>query len=106
VLAAPTPAEPAQIAKAREALEARMQQLAAQPLPEPDYTLGGPPGKKPGKKSVTEQVLESFPPLQPPPPAISAAKRQRLDDLLARYKADQITPEQYHEQRAKILAEP
>jgi len=106
VLAAPTPSEPAEIAKAREALDARMQQLAAQPPPEPQYTPGGPSGKKPGKKPVVQQVLESFPPLQPPPPTVSAAKRQRLDDLLARYKADQITPEQYHEQRAKILAEP
>ena len=29
-----------------------------------------------------------------------------LAELLKRYKADEITPEEYHQQRAKILAEP
>jgi hypothetical protein len=47
-----------------------------------------------------------FPPIQAPPLGISAEKQQRLQDLLQKYRADQITPEQYHEQRAKILAEP
>jgi hypothetical protein len=37
---------------------------------------------------------------------ISMTKEQRLQALLARYKADQVTPEQYHTQRAAILAEP
>jgi hypothetical protein len=39
-----------------------------------------------------------------PPPPVSAEKVQKLDALLQQYKADQITPEQYHEERAKILA--
>jgi hypothetical protein len=46
-----------------------------------------------------------FPPLEPPPPAVSAVKQQRLDNLLQRYKADLVTPEQYQSERAKILAE-
>jgi hypothetical protein len=49
------------------------------------------------------------PPPSTPPPAMSAtmtAKDQRLEALLQQYRADQITPQQYHEQRAKILAEP
>jgi hypothetical protein len=33
-------------------------------------------------------------------------KEQQLETLLAQYKADQISPEQYHKQRAAILAEP
>jgi len=37
---------------------------------------------------------------------ISADKQQRLNALLEQYKADKVTPQQYHEQRAKILAEP
>jgi hypothetical protein len=37
---------------------------------------------------------------------IAATKEQRLQQLLSQYKADQITPQQYHEQRAAILAEP
>ena len=41
-----------------------------------------------------------------PPAAVSVAKQQRLNEVLARYKADKLTPEQYHAERAKILAEP
>jgi hypothetical protein len=37
---------------------------------------------------------------------ISADKKQQLDELLRRYQADEITPAQYHEQRAKVLAAP
>jgi hypothetical protein len=45
-------------------------------------------------------------PIVAPGLPISMTKEQRLQALLARYKADQITPEQYHTQRAAILAEP
>jgi hypothetical protein len=45
-------------------------------------------------------------PLFPPPMPISGSKEQRLRELLYRYTNDQISPEQYHQQRAKILAEP
>jgi hypothetical protein len=40
------------------------------------------------------------------PPSLSASKQQRLNELLDKYRADQLNPTQYHEQRAKILAEP
>jgi hypothetical protein len=39
-------------------------------------------------------------------PAAMGSKEQRLGVLLQQYKADQITPQEYHAQRAKILAEP
>lgn len=45
-------------------------------------------------------------PIEAPPLPISADKDQRLQELLKRYKADQLTPEQYQTERAKILAEP
>lgn len=45
-------------------------------------------------------------PIIAPPLPISMTKEQRLQALLMLYKADQITPEQYHKQRAAILAEP
>ena len=47
-------------------------------------------------------------PIAKPTPSLAPAlsKDERLMLLLARYKADQITPEQYHTQRAAILAEP
>jgi hypothetical protein len=41
-----------------------------------------------------------------PPPPFSGPKAGRLAELLRRYQADQITPEEYHKQRAAILAEP
>jgi hypothetical protein len=106
VLAVPTPAEPASIAKAREALDAKMKELAAHPPAQPPPPRAPAPSEKPPKKLTATQVLQSFPPLQAPPPAVPAAKQQRLDDLLAKYRADQITPEEYHQQRAGILAEP
>ncbi|MBI4662114.1 MAG: hypothetical protein HY735_25110 [Verrucomicrobia bacterium] len=46
---------------------------------------------------------------QPPPaetPAEPKTKQGRLDALLLIYRADLITPREYHERRAKILAEP
>jgi len=40
-----------------------------------------------------------------PPSPLAGSKEQRLQALLQQYKADRITPQQYHEERAKILAE-
>jgi len=45
-------------------------------------------------------------PIVAPPVPISATKQARLQALLVKYQNDQITPEQYHTQRAQILAEP
>jgi hypothetical protein len=44
--------------------------------------------------------------LEGPPLPISSEKQQRLRELLERYKVDQVTPEQYQVERAKILAGP
>jgi hypothetical protein len=49
-------------------------------------------------------MAQKFPPLEGPAVPFSADKSQRLADLLQKYKADQITPEEYHTERAKILA--
>jgi hypothetical protein len=42
-------------------------------------------------------------PIQPPPPPVSAEQQQQLQQLLQRYEADQITPEEYQAERAKIM---
>lgn len=47
-----------------------------------------------------------LPPIEPPAPTISAAKQQQLQELLQLYQADKISPQDYHDRRAKILAEP
>jgi colicin import membrane protein len=52
------------------------------------------------KKSGMAQALER------PPLPISAGKQQSLQELFKKYKADEITAEQYQKERAKILAGP
>jgi hypothetical protein len=82
-----------------------------EPLPTP------PPVRKSAqaehKKSKEPKTPRPMPESRPlyalpagPPPPVSAEKLQKLNVLLQQYKADQITPEQYHEERAKILAGP
>ncbi|HEX4343016.1 MAG TPA: hypothetical protein VH255_06480 [Verrucomicrobiae bacterium] len=43
-------------------------------------------------------------PVHVPVPVLTADQQQRLEALTMQYKADQISPQQYHEQRAKIIA--
>ncbi len=85
-------------------------ETAAQPKPDkaPKPTVKAPAKPKPVKepKVKIDKNSPAFPPLESPPVPLSADKQQRLDALLVKYKADQLTPEQYHQQRAKILAEP
>jgi hypothetical protein len=54
----------------------------------------------------TAQPAISLPTLTGPPSSLSPAKQQKLDELLQQYRTDQLTPQQYHEQRAKVLSEP
>ena len=52
------------------------------------------------KNAVDEQ------PVAPSAIISGTSKEVRLQQLLVRYKADQITPEEYHTLRAAIIAEP
>lgn len=75
----------------------------AQPALEPIYNTPAPvaePNIAPTLPSV------GLPTLTGPASSLPAAKQQKLDALLQQYRADQLTPQQYHEQRAKILSEP
>jgi hypothetical protein len=74
--------------------------LPEQPTPQPAPMPAATKNQPPTLPSV------SLPPLQGPATGLSSAKEQKLNELLNQYRADQITPQQYHEQRAKILAEP
>ena len=103
---APTPlpsADAEAVAKAREAERQQMESVVAQTPPE---TAAGPLAMQPNPPRRSEFPSLNFPPLQGPPPPISPAKQKQLDGLLQLYRADQITPEQYQAQRAKILGEP
>lgn len=44
-------------------------------------------------------------PLAVPASPVPATKEQQLAELLQRYKADEITPQEYHAERARILAQ-
>lgn len=115
-VAGDTPAQ----AEARAALAQKMADLGmpmnqpaapAVPAPAPAPVAAKPPMSQlavvaapaPAKNSTT--TLQRIPMVAPPLP-ISTTKEEKLRILLAHYEADQITPEQYHEQRAAILAAP
>jgi hypothetical protein len=68
---------------------------------------------KPGVKSATNQINAIFPgkelglkPIEAPLLPVSATQQAQLQALLEKYKANQITPEEYYSQRAEILAQP
>jgi hypothetical protein len=65
-----------------------------------------PAAAEPAAPAVAKTEIKA--PVAKPTPSSAPAlsKDERLMLLLARYKADQITPEQYHTERAAILAEP
>lgn len=85
---------------------------------QPKAKVVAPPAATKARQQAESQALKAAyetkapaPPtamslVQAPAPAVSAAKQIRLNELLGRYKADKITPEEYHAARAKILAEP
>jgi hypothetical protein len=125
------PVDQKNIDKARETLHRQMAELENQPPAATAATIPSPkmadsqPGQEPVKAKAQEtagkpeaqpksekalnkpaKAASAFTPIQAPPPAVSADKQTRLAELLRKYKADQITPEEYHQQRAKILSEP
>jgi hypothetical protein len=60
---------------------------------------------KPTKPGPTA-VIAVPPVMEVPLSPLTGPKAARLAELLQRYTADQITPKEYHTQRAAILAEP
>jgi archaellum component FlaD/FlaE len=80
-------------AEARKEAEAKAKAQKGKPT---QSTTNAPAMKKPAVITRPEA----------PPLPISSDKEQRLQELLKKYKADQLTPEQYQAERAKILAEP
>jgi hypothetical protein len=97
--------------KARAALREKMNQLDSQPTTAtapataPKSTAKAAPTATHPTKAA-QPVPSTVRALETPAPAISASKEARLAELLRKYKADAITPEEYHTQRAAIRAEP
>lgn len=70
--------------------------------PMPIVSGAGPSlGQEPRTNSVP-----AFAPITAPPLPISQEKQTELQNLLSQYMANQITPVQYQQQRAQILAQP
>lgn len=87
----------------REALRARMQQEAPAASAAPETTAQAV--ASPTQAAPPAAVNKGPVTFQAPASPVAGSKEQRLQQLLQQYKADQITPEQYHQERAKILAE-
>ncbi|MDB6019081.1 MAG: hypothetical protein JWR19_3570 [Pedosphaera sp.] len=83
-------------AKAAEALRQKMMELNT-----PPKMTTPAPAAKVAPVSVHTASSATF-----TTPPMAGSKEQRLADLLQAYKSDQINPQEYHMQRAKILAEP
>ena len=63
-----------------------------------------PPAVSPQATPSTVKANPEFVPVVAPALPIGASQQQKLLDLLAKYKADQISPEEYHRQRAAIIS--
>jgi hypothetical protein len=104
-------------AKARAAVLQKLSELQQQPVATPP-----PAPEKVMVKAIEKPtpvaapvIVENKPPvvaepvvkpIETPALPIAATKEERLQALLAKYKADLITPAEYHTERAKIIAEP
>ena len=80
-------------------------QASAQPAPPPAPVVALVVKPSPANAGYAGKTL-GFKPIEGPPPPVSAQKEAELQALLARYMANQITPEEYQKGRAAILAEP
>lgn len=116
--AAPVAIDDAQAERLREALRARMQQEAASPVAPIETAPQASKVETPAAAAnVQAPETQQAAPTETKAPAkgritfeapaspVAGSKEQRLQQLLQQYKADQITPEKYHQERAKIIAE-
>jgi hypothetical protein len=69
------------------------------PAPPTGLTITNAPPAPPENLSV----ITNAPPMTAPALPISATKAEKLEALTAKYKMDQISPEEYFKQRAAIL---
>ncbi len=102
----PVTGDTAAQAEARAALAQKMADLGITTSQPTAITATAPTATTaPAATKNSATTLQRIPMIAPALP-ISATKEEKLRVLLARYEADLISPEQYHEQRAAILAAP
>lgn len=86
---------------------------APAPVPAPAATVVVPSPAQTGVPNPPDQVTAVVPgkalglkSIEAPNVPISANQQAQLQALLIKYKANQITPQEYHKRRAEILAQP
>ncbi len=92
------------LAAQRAASAASVRQQPAQAL-EPAKAAPAPKASQPVVAART-QPAQATVPAEVKPASGPRSKEQRLSHLLELYKADRVSPVEYHEQRAEIIAEP
>lgn len=117
---APAPSAPAPMAHSetgenalnavRAALSAQ-RQVVAKPVPaaprvEAPRAAVTAPAKADARPEVSAPAAQSVVAVVAPQPSGPKSKQQRLMELLQLYRTDQVTPLEYHGQRATIIAEP
>jgi hypothetical protein len=112
--AVPPPDSEANLARAREAMRQKLQEsqsvpatakAATAPVAAVAPTAPAASTARP-VAAVAPVATSSFKPIESPASPLSGSKQAKLADLLARYRADSITAQEYHAQRAAIIAEP
>ncbi len=79
------------------------------PVPPPIEPMPSPVVKSPPPADNSAAYAGKdmgFKPIAAPPPPVSAQQEAELQALLARYMANEITPDEYQKERAAILAKP
>jgi hypothetical protein len=102
------PSQPTNAPSATKAVAVQQPKKPVVPMTKPAAPEAKPvavPPSKPANLSYPGKEL-GLKPIMAPPPPVSAAKDAQLQALLEKYEANQITPDQYQAERAKILAEP
>ena len=106
----PDAVEDANTSRLREALRQQIAILEFGPVPEATNVANASWLREVLRQEIT--LLDHSPLLppslvmQPPLSPLSGSQSARLAELLRRYNADEVTPKEYHTQRAAILAEP
>jgi len=96
----------AQEAKNAQLLESLRAKVAAEKVSAPVVANPTTPAKPASVFSaVPAEVAPITANIEAPASPLSGTKQDRLAELLRRYKADEITPQDYHKQRAQIIAE-
>ncbi len=97
--AVPAPSgQDAKIDESRAALRNQMRSIAEQ------EAVVKPAGEKAVATPAPLKGLGQYEKLEAPAVPFSPEQQQKLSELLRKYRADEISPEQYHAERARIIS--